>query len=429
MGDPLEDLLRRSPLTKQQRHDLWDTYEGSQDADVLASKIKDMSIPKQVKRSLWDLKEASAKPAGVPKDPTVEAFPTPGETALTFAGGAVRAIPGMLKGAVSGAMEGAALASGLGPTDAAQEDMNRHIQAAMAPGASVGTRVSEGVQALPMVGPMAAEIARGAKTILTPAAKTAAGIIIPNQDVNVGTITPEEMNAAADTGGAAVANLAAPKVVSKVTPATVGKVLKFTAKNAALEAVAPGGTVAGKIISHFVTSRLMKMAGTYAQDVLIGAIENGNVGKAAETLSKVLEKNPDLAAAHAQEVAKVMNPEAAPAKTYSPVDSSPAAVEARNAAKRARRGTLAKSQERAGAAGTVVATPVVEEALTTLEKRAPMPEKGNVKPATVYTKPTTKPIEGRPLTPKQREMRLKQLEAAQAAGLDIWEAFGVAKDN
>lgn len=447
MADQLEALLRRSPLTQSQRADVWDAYESTQDSDALAAKLTGLNVPKQVKASLWDLKEASAKPAASAVE--VEAFPTPGQTAGTFLGSAVRSLPGMAVGMVQAAAapfvqipnEAHALVTGApSPTMTALRESAGHARAALAPGeAGPGRRLAEAASAIPGAAP----IVQGAERILTPAYKTATE--------GVGTVTPGEMKAAAETGGAATAALAMPEIakgVSNVSPATVGKVLKFTAKHAMGEVVAPGKTLAGKIIVTALSNpKVREKLGTIFQDRVIGAIDSGNLPKAAEILTKALEKNPEAAALHAKDVAAAVSaeaskvgavadgpatvPEMAPAtaRTFSPTDNSPAAVEARNSAKRARRGTLVQSQARAESRGTIVATPVVEQAVETLAKRATMPVKGNVKPATVYTKPATKPIDGRPLTPKQREMRLKQLEAAQAAGLDIWEVFGTAKDN
>jgi hypothetical protein len=64
-----------------------------------------------------------------------------------------------------------------------------------------------------------------------------------------------------------------------------------------------------------------------------------------------------------------------------------------------------------------------ETAAPAVRKLAPIPNKGNVKPATVYTKPD--PVQGpKPLTEMQIVTRGRQEEAAKAAGLDIGEAFG-----
>jgi len=469
MADALEDLLRRSPLTQSQRADVWDAYENTQDADALTAKLQALNVPKQIKASLWDLKESSAKPPAPVIPPVQQApFPTPGQTARTFAGGAVRAIPGMALGAIEGAAapmmavprEIGALVSG-GPSPLAQQyrEAAGHVRNALAPGdAGPGRRLAEAASAIPGVAP----IVQGAERILTPAYKTATA--------GVGTVTPEEMTGAAETGGAATAALAIPEIgkgVGAISPATVGKVLKFTAKETAKHVVAPGSTVAGKIVSQFVTGPLMRKAGTIAQDMILEAIRKGDLPKAAETVAKVLDKNPELAAAHAQEVAK----------TFSPIDSTPDAVAARNAAKQARRrvvtapaempptgggaagyaqglseGSVAVPQEpvgppasrmtpeelaafrqrmaprmtpeqsRAAIAQRIAETQarrastpppvqtvpvpsaVVEQAVTTLENRAKMPVPGNVKPATVFTKPN--PTQGaKPLTEAQIVLR------------------------
>lgn len=58
-ADPLEAILRRSPLTNAQRADVWDAYESSDNEDELATRLEALKIPKQVKASLWDLKAES----------------------------------------------------------------------------------------------------------------------------------------------------------------------------------------------------------------------------------------------------------------------------------------------------------------------------------------------------------------------------------
>lgn len=59
-ADPVEAVLRMSPLTMAQKRAAWDAFEASPSADDLATKIKDLSLPTEVKRKLWDLKEQQA---------------------------------------------------------------------------------------------------------------------------------------------------------------------------------------------------------------------------------------------------------------------------------------------------------------------------------------------------------------------------------
>ncbi|HEX6038865.1 hypothetical protein [Longimicrobium sp.] len=66
MSPDLEAVLRRSPLTNQQRAELWDAFEGSADQDELAGRLEGLQIPKQVKADLWDMKGAGSAPAPAP---------------------------------------------------------------------------------------------------------------------------------------------------------------------------------------------------------------------------------------------------------------------------------------------------------------------------------------------------------------------------
>lgn len=65
----------------------------------------------------------------------------------------------------------------------------------------------------------------------------------------------------------------------------------------------------------------------------------------------------------------------------------------------------------------------IETAAPTARKIAPIPDKGNVKPATIFTKPD--PVQGpKSLTEMQIVTRGRQEEAAKAANLDLGEVFG-----
>lgn len=58
--DPVQTLLEKSPLSKQQKADLWDAYYNATDADSLASALKPLGVPTHVKANLWDLKANEA---------------------------------------------------------------------------------------------------------------------------------------------------------------------------------------------------------------------------------------------------------------------------------------------------------------------------------------------------------------------------------
>lgn len=60
--DPLEALLKRSPLAGAQRAELWDLYESSGTADDLAAKLETYGVPQQVKAQLWTLKSQETAP-------------------------------------------------------------------------------------------------------------------------------------------------------------------------------------------------------------------------------------------------------------------------------------------------------------------------------------------------------------------------------
>ncbi len=59
-ADPVADFLRKTPTTNLQRREAWQAFEDSSNADVLADRLKAMTIPREVKRGLWELKEAAA---------------------------------------------------------------------------------------------------------------------------------------------------------------------------------------------------------------------------------------------------------------------------------------------------------------------------------------------------------------------------------
>lgn len=78
-----------------------------------------------------------------------------------------------------------------------------------------------------------------------------------------------------------------------------------------------------------------------------------------------------------------------------------------------------------------VAAKVAETAAPAVRKLAPIPEKGNVKPATIFTRPAgappTRSEAARTLQSSgARSLAEKQAELAKAAGMDVGEAFGTA---
>lgn len=112
--DPVADLLRQAPTSDDVRHQAWDAFETSANADELATKLTPMPLPKDVKHDLWNLKEAQRKAPtdinvtiGAPdessmlsgaKDLAASAAPTVGGVV----GGLVGGIPGAAIGGAAG---------------------------------------------------------------------------------------------------------------------------------------------------------------------------------------------------------------------------------------------------------------------------------------------------------------------------------------
>ena len=333
--------------------------------------------------------------------PPPEQFPTFGQTMATFGKSAVRAVPGMVMGALEGSAapfmalprDLYALAKGnpaASPTVQQMADSFAHMRAAMAPDdAGPGERIGEAVSAVPMVGPAIVGAVKGAGKILTPAYRAATG--------GSGTITPQEMRQAAETGGEGAAMLAVPELARGAAAIPYGRVAKVGAK-VGLSQLAPGAAKilqAKAAIGDFVLGSLMKKATPYLQDVILGAIQKGDVAKAAAAVAKAEASIPASMAASAEAEAAV------PASIKAP----PAGTTRETNAERNLRLFKQFQQDFEGA-------------------KASVPEPGNVKMATVYTKPKTEggPVD-KPMTPKQRDLVLEQLKAAEEAGLDIFEAF------
>lgn len=69
IADPVSDVLTAMPLAKPLQADAWDAFHQSADANELASKLKSMPLPQDVKARLWDLKqrEMPSAPAQAPE--------------------------------------------------------------------------------------------------------------------------------------------------------------------------------------------------------------------------------------------------------------------------------------------------------------------------------------------------------------------------
>lgn len=331
-------------------------------------------------------------------------FPTPGQTAMTALGGAGRALLGVPLAVGRMALE-APVKPFLEAYRMAKGDLPEGYQNAQA-------------------------LVEGTKRVLTPAYKAATG--------GVGTVTPEEMEKAAETGGGAVAGLGTPLLPkgaravgtaagkAGITGANVVKVLKFTGETAKKVASHPvggaalgaltgdmgaaalgavGAPVMGRILSSILGGRAGKLVGNIATDKALTAVTRGNLAEAGQIVAKALEKNPEAAEAAAEAVAS--------AASKPPVGRLrvPPEVEAR--AMEASRQRIAAHRKRLG---------LDQPAKTT-------PQAGKVRMPTVYSNPRTPA--GKPLTQAQRNAALEELQmkAAEAEGIDLFEAFGMTRPN
>ncbi len=457
MPDPLQSYLDRTPLTKTQKADIWDAYHSAPDVDAFAGTLDGLKVPKGAKADLWDLKAAETPaPEAQPETPETP-FPTPGETAGRMVMGGLKAIPNMVMGV-------------LGTPKAIIEGVGNPL--------ATGQRLKD----------MASGVITGGQEIATPLAKTIVS--------GVGTVTPEEMNAAADTGGTAIANLAAPElarggvaVAGKLTP-SMGKLLKFAPP--AVMAAAGHPVIAAKMLMKgALTEAILKPMGNIVIDHVLDRIAARDAEGVAAGLARGLERSPAAQEAFAQALEHEANKAAPPGgPEFRPIGNSPADVAARNALKQARR-PLAPIPDRpiAPAAPQTLKRPsFVDEAAgvhappDTMPNgyrrgsanpmpppKIQMPVPGNVKPATIYTKPGpklkgapgespsakalatkqakvadpeairaafetkpkgatphgTKGPSGAPLTAAERRAALIKLQESIAAGADIFEAFGI----
>lgn len=365
--------------------------------------------------------------------------------------GGLKAIPSMVKGTAQAALEFGRWGAGLGPSEEAAAEMQRHIAAATAPGADLTTRAAEGFQAIPMVGPMVAGVVRGGQEIAAPLAKTIVS--------GVGTVTPEEMNTAADTGGAAIAGLAAPELVRGVPAVAgkmpgVGKLLKFAPP--AVVAISGHPVLAAKmLVKGALTEAVLKPLGTIVTDQVLARIAARDVEGASAALARGLERSPEASKAFATAMEQEAN-KVAPAGLPPMSDTTPNAIAARTADRVARqRAALARGSSQA----PIVApepvnaptwSPLAEEAAgvqapvdprtTGYPRGAPvnvgpwetvdplpepartpqMPVLGNVKLQTVYTKPgpKVKPPAGESAAAKalaEKQAKLASPDAIRAA--------------
>lgn len=81
--DPLESLLRRSPMSDAQRAEAWDAVESATTPEELERNLKALKIPDRVKADLWDTKSFGDAPAAAKTEPAA-----PKSATERFIGGA-----------------------------------------------------------------------------------------------------------------------------------------------------------------------------------------------------------------------------------------------------------------------------------------------------------------------------------------------------
>jgi hypothetical protein len=131
--DPLEQFLRRAPMSEAQRAAAWDAVTSSTDTADLEQRLNGLSIPTSVKADLWDFKSGTVPPAVeklAPEHPharvarmVVDWLPSIGGLAGGLIGGAGGTVAGMGVGGVPGAVGGAALGGAAG--EAGRQLINR----------------------------------------------------------------------------------------------------------------------------------------------------------------------------------------------------------------------------------------------------------------------------------------------------------------
>lgn len=178
--------------------------------------------------------------------------------------------------------------------------------------------------------------------------------------------------------------------------------------------------------------------GTYYGGKFLGKAGEKVIGKVGGWVSKALE------ARLAHQVARAAAAEAAPVAQTAAAEGAPAAkaltAEMETLLRRATDATAPPKIRQAARVALektgwtpeagMMAEPIAEAA-PAAAKAITMPVKGNVKMATVYSRPAGAPPT-RSAAPRMLQrtgdeaLRAKQLEAAQAAGMDVGEAFGTA---
>jgi hypothetical protein len=151
--DPLEALLRRSPLNDRQRAGLWDIYETARNADDLAARVEAIEIPQEVKAKLWELKSQETAP--VPSELSQQPKAPEGSALRRFASNAgemlnpISIAKGLYNTARHPIDTGAAILNQAGQQFDKSVDMFRQGRYVEAAGHLGG--------AIPVVGPLAAE--------------------------------------------------------------------------------------------------------------------------------------------------------------------------------------------------------------------------------------------------------------------------------
>lgn len=172
--DPVVSLLLKSPLTPAQRRAASEAFTSSANEDDLQERMMALNLPKMVRADLWDLK-ASAAP-----QPSVEApQELQGNTVGRFLGNAAEALNpiSMVKGAANAAMHPIDTAVGMFDAQKAQYDKAKAAEAGGNTSEMIGHSLAA---AIPILGPMAAEIGEQAGTgDIAGASGKAMGLVVP----------------------------------------------------------------------------------------------------------------------------------------------------------------------------------------------------------------------------------------------------------
>lgn len=150
--DPLEALLKRSPLIDTQRGQIWDLYEASPTPDDLTAKLASLSIPKDVKQKLFILKSQETAPV-----PSELSETQPEGSALSrFASNAGEMLNplAMAEGLYNTVRHPIDTATNVLASQKAQYDKAKQAQAQGLTSEMVGHSIAA---AIPILGPLAAE--------------------------------------------------------------------------------------------------------------------------------------------------------------------------------------------------------------------------------------------------------------------------------